>query len=123
MFNRVEPATFQRWLRYLAENAEHDGAEQVKRGEPRMGVYGAAEVRLASEEFGDKPVRGSVLEASTQGLMLRSRERIPLHAKVTLTAYLDDETFALSGTVVHCTQTVGAYKVGIRLNVDSSAAA
>lgn len=58
----------------------------------------------------------SLLEVSDPGLMLRSREEIPQHASVFIEAYIGDEVVNLAGTVMHCTATVGAFKIGVRLD-------
>lgn len=116
MSSRNETATLERWRQYVTENGDGEMSRQVKRGEPRVDVFGAAEIETQAEGS----VRCSVLEISTHGLMMRSRTRLPPSTAVVVTAYLGDESFALTGSVVHCTQTVGAFKIGIQLDPGDS---
>ena len=59
---------------------------------------------------------GTVLDASTTGIMIRQREEMDVGTLVIVRAVLDDQDVAIAGQVMHCTQTVGGYKVGIELH-------
>jgi hypothetical protein len=65
-----------------------------------------------------KPVELHVklLNASQSGVMVMSRAKVPANIPVLL-AFTPDigEEYLLAGEIVHCTDTIGGYKVGIRL--------
>ena len=73
--------------------------------------------RLHYHGPGGEPVEAStlLLNAALAGVMVRSRRELPLNLAVVLTFCADDQECALPGVVAHCTETVGGFKLGIRL--------
>ena len=90
-----------------------------RRAHKRYQTPGA--VRLSSPSDADNQwsyihIRGTVLDISEGGISLRSEQKIPEDSHVDLDVYLaGDDGLTLSGTVVHCTQSVDGFSVGIEL--------
>ncbi len=67
---------------------------------------------------GNQPteLRVKLLNASADGVMVLTREEVPADISAVMAFNSDDEIeYVLAGDVVHCTSTIGGYKVGIRL--------
>jgi hypothetical protein len=66
-------------------------------------------------------LRVKLANAALEGVMLLSHEAVPedIPAVLAFTADDDDE-HRLVGEIVHCTSTVGGYKVGVRLHFPDS---
>jgi hypothetical protein len=47
--------------------------------------------------------------------MLRSHEPVPARALLAIELYFGDQSVVVLGEVRHCTETVGAFKLGIKL--------
>jgi hypothetical protein len=47
--------------------------------------------------------------------MLRSHERVPVQALLAIELYFGDQSVVVLGEVLHCTETVGAFKLGVKL--------
>jgi hypothetical protein len=58
------------------------------------------------------PIEGWLLDASSTGIGLRVPEPVPVGVAVRV----DAQELLLFGTVTHCEQTDGAYRVGIKLS-------
>ena len=70
---------------------------------------------LIGSKKGPEVLTCSAIEVSSDGVMLRAHREVRHGAHMTLEWCEGDETFLLSGSVKHCTSTVGAFKVGIEL--------
>ena len=57
----------------------------------------------------------TLLNAAFDGVMLRTKIKVPDGADVLLVFSDDDQDFALRGDAMHCTGTVGGYKTGVQL--------
>ena len=58
---------------------------------------------------------GSVLNISPTGLMIKLLHRLTCDTRLVLRASIDEEDVLLRGRVIHCTATVGGFKLGIEL--------
>ena len=56
-----------------------------------------------------------VLEISTGGLTLKSYDAVPIDTDIELVVNLNGIPFALRGRIMHSTQTLGGYKLGVQL--------
>ena len=73
--------------------------------------------RLAYEQAGLPELQtGKVLNISDHGAMIVTRQEIPEHAVLMMKISLGEDAFLLVGRVMHSTQTVGGYKIGIKLD-------
>jgi hypothetical protein len=55
-------------------------------------------------------------EVSVSGVMARYHQRLPESAPVRMEVRIGEYWLAVLGEIVHCTETIGGYKVGIRLH-------
>jgi hypothetical protein len=130
------PITQRRWSALVAEYGVDTPELQRRRARPRRALL-SAYCRLvyvddeqlkklavyrpvlpaAAEACGQRRIerRAAVLQVSDDGLMVRCHHQIPIHTPVAIDARVGDAAVSLAGVVRHCTQTVGAYKIGIEL--------
>lgn len=59
---------------------------------------------------------GPVLDISPAGMMVKTYSELPVGVQVSAQVVLDGLRLALRGRVVHCTNTLGGFKVGIELH-------
>ena len=89
-----------------------------KRGQRRFDVEGTiAEVLLENMERPDTapPLTMSVIDVSPGGVMLRSFDPLPAGLGLAMRFTLGSDDITLMGRVMHCTETLGGYKVGVKL--------
>jgi hypothetical protein len=117
MKSAIEMTTRQRWEEVLALYPQELFPE-YRRGHNRQDTEIGIAV-LAFEFESQRLLRhGKVLNISPKGVLLRIWEPINLQTMVLLRITLIQEQALLAGRVVHCTPTVGAFKVGILLTFD-----
>ncbi len=115
METRIEIPTRQRWTELLAKFAESERSDS-RRGNQRSYVqFGAAKLSFDDEQGTPTGRTGRLLNASDSGLMVKQYESIPEETEVAVEATIGDEVFALTGRVVHTTETLGGFKIGIEL--------
>ena len=102
------------WLRDVLAGESTDDVPN-KRSESRH-VGGMMASVKSSDDASAAPISVRILNASSQGIGLISRQRIDVGARLELTPdwVPDNGTPAepVSVAVVHCTQTIQGYKVG-----------
>ena len=73
-------------------------------------------VELAFEQGGEAVTRtGTLLNVSPEGVMIKQQDKIEPGTTVVMKAIPWEEMVVLKGRVIHCTETVGGFKVGIEL--------
>ena len=109
------------WVALVAQQ-DHPTSKEHRRRHPRLVFAGLA--KIAYERFDGTPQvdECAVLNVSDEGLMLRGRSRVPPEELVAVELDMGWEVFRLRGQVIHCTQTVAAYKIGIKLMFSEPAA-
>jgi hypothetical protein len=114
------PTTRERWIYIVGAASDIEPDPPVRRRAARYDLaYGSALVRFRHPGHGRLLERTcNVLEVSITGLMLRSRDELPEQTSLYLEACVGEELAWLRGTVMHCTTSVGAYKVGVRLDFE-----
>jgi hypothetical protein len=118
----MTPLSRAAWHELLARSVQTPELEPpVRRRCRRYGVHMGSWCILYLS--GERPaeLRVKLLNAALDGVMVLSREAVPeeIPALLVLTADEDDE-HRLIGEIVHCTSTVGGYKVGVRLQFPAS---
>lgn len=114
MQTQLETPTQERWLEILSQQRVFEVPEH-RRQNPRHDIECGA-VALVFEELGAPVVRtGILLNASAVGLMIKQHKAIRTGTPVRVEATLGKESFLLTGHVVHSTQTIAGFKVGIEL--------
>lgn len=115
----LRPLVREDWERIVIRYATVIAAPPVKRRHPRYDTTGRAKLSKA----GSQAVlveTCALLQVSAEGLTLRSHDEIPLHELLAIEVRLTDRAVLLHGRVVHCTGTVGGYKLGVLLTFDES---
>src|ERR1043166_9870102 len=102
------------WLRIIAKCIDAKIEAHSRRSWKRYRIGGSV---IAEYRLDDKRHKRScgLLEVSAGGLMLRMDNEIPLGTWIDLQIELKEDTLLSTGMTCHCTQTIGGYKVGIRL--------
>ena len=119
-----QPITPEQWTQLVTQHGSGPAASLLRRRQLRYYVQGPTRVafsRHADSGDASNAHTCSVLDVSNDGLMLRSREQVPLQTPLAIELYFGDQTITVFGTVVHCTQTVGAFKIGVKLRFDEPA--
>ncbi len=115
METHIEIPTRQRWTELLAQLGESEKPDYRRSNQRSYVQFGAAKLSFDDEQ-GTPVVRtGRLLNASDDGLMVKQYESIPDETELRVEATIGDEVFALTGRVIHATQTVGGFKIGIEL--------
>lgn len=118
MHTQLETPTRERWLEILSSQGLLEVPEH-RRQHPRHDIELGA-VALAFDELGAPALRtGILLNASAVGLMTKQHKPIRTGTPVQMEVTLDDKSFLLKGRIVHSTQTIGGFKVGIELEFPS----
>ena len=119
-----QPITPEQWTQLVTQHGSGPAASLLRRRQLRYYVQGPTRVafsRHADSRDASNAHTCSVLDVSNDGLMLRSREQVPLQTPLAIELYFGEQTITIFGTVVHCTQTVGAFKIGVKLRFDEPA--
>ncbi|MBN2446750.1 MAG: PilZ domain-containing protein [Phycisphaerae bacterium] len=109
--------TLDQWRDVLHRMVPYAQDDPLRRRAPRHGVTAMLHARLAYKKSGGLPCESMVLltQVSIGGLTLRGRERVREDTDVRVELQLGPSAVVLNGRVVHCTQTLAAYKIGIQL--------
>ena len=60
-----------------------------------------------------------IMEVSPDGISVKSIDECSVGLRINLLVNLDGLPIPLYGTVMHCTQTIGGFKIGVRLEFDA----
>jgi hypothetical protein len=114
---RMAPVSRSAWQELLARKVPAPEVEPaVRRRCRRYTVQLGAWCILYLKGLNPTELRVKLLNASLDGVMVLSREEVPENVQVVMAFNGDEEIeYVLAGEGVHCTSTVGGYKVGIRL--------
>ena len=119
---QIETISQEQWREIVAGYAEPHEEPKVRRTARRFPVsYGRVKLLFVLECAGvRRPQRwdAALLQLSDHGLMVRTERELPAYIGVAVQVALEDETATALGRVVHCTSTIGGYKVGIELSFD-----
>ncbi len=115
---KQEQTTMEQWRVVVSANTEPSAEAGIRRGEPRRDLTLTSAKLTFRKKGAATPIERpcTLLDVSSGGLMVRARSSIAPNTTVEIEVFWEDETSALRGTVEHCTQTVGAFKVGIKLH-------
>lgn len=103
------------WLRFLCRAVEVECKTDPKRATRRYSFYG--DVKLFFDEDGNTRNRSlSFMNISADGITLKGASEIPIGSRVVVHLNPEGSWFALAGKVVHCTGTLGGFKIGITLD-------
>lgn len=115
METRLETPTRRRWREIIAPYADAANAEYRRSDQRACVELGMVKLSFVDPNGAHVVHTGRPLNASEAGLMVRLNQSIPSRTRLRIEVEIDQVKFALSGSVVHVTDTVGGYKVGIEL--------
>jgi hypothetical protein len=119
---KAHPSMRKRWARIVERSGFPPEDPLVRRQSPRHTVDTHRVVKVVIDPDCVKPRNPGtilcwVLNLSREGVMLRSDVEIRPRTRLTIEWSEDDQVLTLPGVVRQCTQTVGAFKVGIELRI------
>jgi hypothetical protein len=104
----------EKWEAFVAQQPEEPTPEHRRSNCRRDTAFGMAELVFTLD--GRQMQRsGRVLNISPGGLMVKQREPVTGGTRVLVKIACEDGELVLAGCVVHCTETVGGYKLGVEL--------
>ncbi len=114
--SRSSPLTQAEWIDLINEYAEPEPELSRRREEPRGLIIPPAPVKLTLV-IDEQPVvaRGTLLNVSASGVMVKTDHYIPSETPVWIDVWLEEDKLSVAGQVIHTSQTVGGNKVGIEL--------
>lgn len=103
------------WSKVVSAASLAEMEPKVRRTTRRYSCDGEIKV---SGEIEDEPFRETwiLLQVSMTGISARAPREVPDATKVTIRWQWGSQELLLRGRVMHSTQTVGGYKVGVRLD-------
>ncbi len=109
--------SYEDWQALLARLVSPEFEPQLRRTFRR---YPASGESKAHWQANGTPYKRTwrVLEVSTQGMTLKCHEAVAIDTIVDMMVNLDGQPVAVRAHVVHCTQTLGGFKVGVQLFFD-----
>ena len=113
--------TRDQWLKILAQHRTSGWPSQYplpRRKQPRYPIRAFATLTIASDDGCKGKTVGKkclVLDASGNGLAIRSYQTIPPATVLTIELYIGGQRVVLSGKVIHSTGFPGSVRVGIAL--------
>ncbi len=106
----------ERWRHFLARIGGVDYKPDARRTNRRYTADG--DVRISFVEDGNTQHRMlRLLDISMEGMTVKGSNEVPQGTHVTIQLDIDEGPFTASGKVVHCTGTLGGFKIGIRLDL------
>jgi hypothetical protein len=108
-------ATREIWSKIVSTVSMAEMEPTMRRSTRRYSCSG--EIKVSGEIDGE-PFKQTwvLLQVSATGISARAHIEVPDRLKVAIVWRWQNQELLLSGRVMHSTQTVGGYKVGIRLN-------
>lgn len=108
------PTTRDEWSKIVSAASLAEMEPKARRNTRRYPCSGEIKV---SGEIDDEPFRGTwnLLQVSMTGISARADREVPDRMKVTIRWRWGSQDVFVRGRVMHSTQTVGGYKVGVRL--------
>ncbi|MFQ5412522.1 MAG: PilZ domain-containing protein [Phycisphaerae bacterium] len=102
------------WRRFLLRAIAPQPKADIQRGAPRYPY--CTEIKLTFDDAGHVSTRSlTSLNVSVSGITAKGGLEIPMDSEVLLEMNPEGVPFVVRGRIVHCTQTVGGYKIGIDL--------
>ncbi len=106
----------ERWRHFLARIGGVNYKPDARRTNQRYTADG--DVRISFVDDGDAQQRMlRLLDISIDGMTVKGSNEVSPGTQVAIQLDMEEGPFDASGTVVHCTGTLGGFKVGIRLDL------
>lgn len=113
-YTQVILTTRQEWWKIVSTYSRAEKEPKYRRVSRRYTCSGEIKV---TGEIDDEPFRQTcaLLQISAEGITARARQMIPNDIAIMIHWHRDEQDLVVLGKVVHCTQTIGGYKLGIQL--------
>ena len=117
MPTRFEASLRDRWRGLVARHAEATPREHRRRNQRHYVEFGSVTLRFLEK---GQPVEktGKLLNVSRGGLMLKQYQEIDIGTKLQIDVLAGDDALTVAGRVAHCTETLGGFKVGVKLEFE-----
>lgn len=102
------------WERFLSRTVEPQFKPDVKREVPRYPYQGEAKLIIERGDEGGTR-RLSIVNISLEGITAKGNSEIPIGTNAFVELNPEGEPFLMRGEIVHCTETLGGFKIGIKL--------
>ena len=100
---------------HVSEWVESFSEPKIKRTQGRQEVYPElVEIQILRHKASPVIAQARTRDLSEGGIGLTSREPIKIDEMVELKFHYEGTCYTVCASVVHCTQTIGGYKVGLR---------
>lgn len=109
--------SYEEWQALLTRLVSPEFEPQLRRTFRRYPASGEVKARWQVDAAQYKRT-WRVLEVSSQGLTLKCHEEIPIDTILDMMVNLDGKPLSARAHVVHCTQTLGGFKVGVQMFFD-----
>jgi len=105
------------WKRFLQRTVAPEHKSDVQRSAPRYPLPG--DIKVTFEDSGETSVRRlALINASQEGLTTKGQTAMPLDVDVVLELNPEGTPFSIHGRIIHCTETLGGFKIGIELRFE-----
>lgn len=117
---KAEPISFECWRRFLEQAVISKSMQNVRRKHKRYDVEGELKVRFVQcrKEY---TRTWSLLQLSYGGVTAKANNEVPIDLTVEMGINVGGHLLGARGSVSHCTETLGGYKVGIQLEFQEDA--
>jgi PilZ domain len=102
------------WRKAIAHHVGAEAGSYSRRLWSRQPTQGEVKAQYVVDDQARKRT-WDLMETSAGGIQVRTAEEITSGTRVSLCIQFSDQSLHCGGITCHCTQTVGGYKVGIRL--------
>lgn len=108
--------TIQEWLRRISAVVAPESEPVLRRSFRRYPVMGEVKASGCRDDGTQFKRTWTLLQVSAEGLSIKSEEHLEVQTPLDLAVNIDGNPMPVRGTVIHCTQTLGGYKLGVRLH-------
>lgn len=117
---QIPVMTYGAWSQFLKRAVAPEFEPRARRQFHRYPYQASAKVFY---EAGGKTFKRTwrLLEVSLNGAMAKTHENVPVDTQLRMQLELDTGWFAFNATVIHCTQTLGGFKVGLSIQFPGDA--
>jgi len=107
------------WERFLQRTVAPEPKSDVKRAARRYPLIGDLNIAFDDEQGRAHTRVLSLINVSCEGLTAKGQTDIALDTDVLIEMNPEGTPFRMLGRIVHCTETIGGYKIGIELQFRS----
>lgn len=105
------------WKRFLQRTVAPESKSDIQRATPRYPLPG--DIKVTFEDAGEMSARRlALLNASHEGITAKGQTLIPVDVDVVVELNPEGTPFRIRARIVHCTETLGGFKIGIELRFE-----